>query len=241
MTPFIKSTIKWMFEAGIDPTEMQWFDVSGTLDKSTIDQNWLIDYRPPFDKCQVVWQGKTSNHEIYEIIMTVVGSDPEEGIVLSVHKGAHGQMPMQMPLLVYVLDDGAIKYGPVDERAIIKQKDADMVLGFVGNWYRLLSEKCSSYKPVVRNTFTNRRKVAHKKMPIYDWTTVVIEPTKNKTESRGGTHASPRLHDRRGHLRRLRSGKNVWVKPCKVGDASKGTIFHDYTFQTKELDDRRVE
>jgi hypothetical protein len=95
----------------------------------------------------------------------------------------------------------------------------------------VLSEKCPSYKPIMRDTFTNRRKVAQKKMPLYDWTTVVIEPTKNKSESKGGTHASPRLHDRRGHLRRLRSGKNVWVKPCKVGDASKGTIFHDYTFK----------
>lgn len=36
------------------------------------------------------------------------------------------------------------------------------------------------------------------------------------------------LHDRRGHLRKLASGKTVWIKQCKVGKASLGTVFHDY-------------
>ena len=53
-----------------------------------------------------------------------------------------------------------------------------------------------------------------------------------KCEHKGGTHASPRLHDRRGHSRRLPDGRIVWVRPCKVGDASRGVVFHDY--QVKE-------
>jgi len=231
MTPFIRSTMRWMVESGIDPTEMQWFDISGTLDQSTIDQNWLHEYRPPFEKCMVVWQGRSANHEVYEFLMTVVGTDPEEGIVLSVYKGAHGRMPQKMPLLVYVLDEGLIRYGPVEEGDSIPEKDAQMVLAMVGNWYRLLSQRCESYKPVVRDTFTNRRKIAQGKVPSYDWTTVYIEPSKPRSESKGGTHASPRQHDRRGHLRRLRSGKNVWVKPCKVGDPSKGVVWHDYAIR----------
>ena len=231
MTPFIRSTMRWMFESGIDPTEMQWFDISGTLDQSTIDQNWLHEYRPPFEKCMVVWQGRSANHEVYEFLMTVVGTDPEEGIVLSVHKGAHGQMPQKMPVLVYVLDEGLIRYGPVEEGDSIPEKDAQMVLAMVGNWYRLLSQRCESYKPVARDTFTNRRKIAQGKVPSYDWTTVYIEPSKPRSESRGGTHASPRQHDRRGHLRRLRSGRNVWVRPCKVGDPTKGVVWHDYAIR----------
>lgn len=231
MTPFIRSTMRWMVEAGIDPTEMQWFDISGTLDQSTVDQNWLHEYRPPFEKCMVVWQGKSKTHQVYEFLMTVVGTDPEEGIVLSVHKGPHGQMPTKLPLIVYALDDGMIRYGPVDEGDTIEEKDAQMVLGVIGNWYRLLSQRCPSYKPTMRDTFTNRRKIAQGKAPSYDWKTVYIEPSKPQSESKGGTHASPRQHDRRGHLRRLRSGKNVWVKPCKVGDPSKGVVWHDYAIK----------
>ena len=204
MTPFIRSTMRWMVESGIDPTEMQWFDISGTLDQSTIDQNWLHEYRPPFEKCMVVWQGKSKTHQVYEFLMTVVGADPE---------------------------DGMIRYGPVDEGDTIEEKDAQMVLGVVGNWYRLLSQRCPSYKPTMRDTFTNRRKIAQRKAPTYDWKTVYIEPSKSRSESKVGTHASPRLHDRRGHLRRLRSGRNVWVKACKVGDAAKGAVWHDYAIR----------
>jgi hypothetical protein len=45
MTPLIRSTIKWMSESEFDITDTQWFDVSGTLDQSTVDQNWLQEYR----------------------------------------------------------------------------------------------------------------------------------------------------------------------------------------------------
>ena len=231
MTPFIQSTMRWMVQADIDPTEMQWFDISGTLDQTTVDQNWLQEYRPPFEKCMVVWQGHSKTHQTYEFMMTVVGTDPEEGIVLSVHKGPYGQMPRKLPLMVYVLDDGFIRYGPVDENETVSEADANVILAVVGKWYQLLSQGCSAYKPQVRQTFTNRRKMSEGKTPTYDWTTVYIDSLKQSSESKGGTHASPRLHDRRGHLRRLRNGKNVWVKACKVGDASKGTVWHDYAIK----------
>jgi hypothetical protein len=63
---------------------------------------------------------------------------------------------------------------------------------------------------------------------MYEWKTVILKPAKPRSESLGGTHASPRLHERRGHLRRMRSGKEVWVKPHKVGNVKLGVIFHDY-------------
>ena len=57
---------------------------------------------------------------------------------------------------------------------------------------------------------------------MFDWHTVTIAPTAAKSGHKGGTHASPRLHDRRGHWRTIKaSGKRVWVRHCKVGDAAK--------------------
>ena len=41
-------------------------------------------------------------------------------------------------------------------------------------------------------------------------------------------------HDRRGHWRKHPSGKIIWVKPCKVGDATKGVIFKDYKIGGEE-------
>lgn len=228
MTPFIQSTMRWMVQADLDPTEMQWFDISGTLDQTSVDQNWLHKYRPPFEKCMVVWQGTSKTGQTYEFMMIVAGTDPEEGITLSVHKGPLGQMKRRLPLMVYVLDNGMVRYGPVDENEVVSEVDANTILAVVGKWYQLLAQGCSAYKPNVRQTFTNRRKISEGKTPTYDWTTVYIKSPAQRSESQGGTHASPRLHDRRGHLRRLKNGKNVWVKACKVGDAIKGAVWHDY-------------
>lgn len=43
-----------------------------------------------------------------------------------------------------------------------------------------------------------------------------------------GTHASPRFHYRRGHIRRLASGRNTWVRMCAVGKAANGIVLKDY-------------
>jgi hypothetical protein len=131
-------------------------------------------------------------------------------------------------LLVYALDEGQIKYGPAEAGDTIDQKEAEMILGFVSAWYGSMAQRSTAYVPTVAKTFTNQRKIAQGKTPSYDWHTVVIEAVQPKGKPQGGTHASPRLHDRRGHLRRLRSGKNVWVKPCKVGDPTKGIVWKDY-------------
>jgi hypothetical protein len=42
-----------------------------------------------------------------------------------------------------------------------------------------------------------------------------------------GTHASPRLHWRRGHIRHL-SDRTTWVRPTLVGGDEGGTVLHDY-------------
>lgn len=130
--------------------------------------------------------------------------------------------------MVYAIDDGQIRYGAANEDEAVEKTEAEMILGFLSSWYESMSQRTNAYVPSVVQTFTNKRKIAQGKLPTYDWTTVVVVATPPKSDPQGGTHASPRLHDRRGHLRRLRSGKNVWVKPHKVGDSTLGTIFHDY-------------
>lgn len=232
MTPLIRSMVHSVVETGQDPTELHWFDATGCLDdREEVQQDPLHTMRPPFEKCMVCWEGKTTNHVRMEMHMVTVGTNPEEGIVLSVWMAPHGSKPVALPLIVYVVDGGLVRYGPVDESEPIDERRAQMVLGFMSAWLRSMSRRAESYVPSVKSTFTNRRKIEQGKPPTYDWRTVVIEPVQAKQEHQGGTHASPRLHDRRGHLRRLRSGKNVWIKACKVGDASRGVVFHDYRLE----------
>lgn len=68
--------------------------------------------------------------------------------------------------------------------------------------------------------------------PIYSHKTLVIAPKVTPSgERKGGTHASPRVHLRRGHYRR-RGGKTIWVKPTTVGDKSRGMVTKDYVVET---------
>lgn len=56
-----------------------------------------------------------------------------------------------------------------------------------------------------------------------------IDPAKAaKSLPQGGTHASPRLHMRRGHWRTLASGKKVFVRESIVGDPDRGVVEKDY-------------
>ncbi len=89
-----------------------------------------------------------------------------------------------------------------------------------------IKSKAVAYKPVANPK--NAARAAKGKKPLFDWTTVEIKSVSYKNTPLGGTHASPRQHDRRGHFRMYKSGKRVWVAQTKVGKASNGVIFHDY-------------
>lgn len=231
-TPAIREAMSLFtsIDSPADPTELQWFDISHCVtdktDAGTVSQ--LMAYRPPFNKSIIVWRGKTASHEVYDVILIVGGDDPEEGVVVTAWKGPYGKRPRTIPSMVYVVDGDVVRYGAVNEDDPLEEADAKFMLAMVGAWYRSLSQGTQACNPYVKQTFTNRRKIASGKTPTYDWRTVVIGAKKAKSESKGGTHASPREHDRRGHLRRLRTGKNVWVSPCKVGSAALGAVFHDY-------------
>ena len=224
--------MKLMADAGIDIVDIKWFDLSGGFtDQQRADLDPVMTHRPPFDKCFVVWKGKTKTHASYEVLMLVAGNDPEDGITVSMWKGPTGTRLRPIPAMFYFIEGDQIRYGAVNDDEPVDKELAELMLAQVGVWYGLMDRRIEAYIPTVRDTFTNRRKMQQGKAPTYDWTTVYIEPAKPRSDSKGGTHASPRLHDRRGHLRRLTTGKNVWVKACKVGDASKGAIFHDYKIE----------
>ena len=231
-TQLVRDSMKLMADAGVDIVDIKWFDLSGGFtDQQRADLDPVMTHRPPFDRCFVVWKGKTKTHASYEVLMLVAGNEPEDGITVSMWKGPTGTRLRPIPAMFYFIEGDQIRYGAVNDDEPVDKELAELMLAQVGVWYGLMDRRIEAYVPTVRDTFTNRRKMQQGKAPTYDWTTVYIEPAKPRSDSKGGTHASPRLHDRRGHLRRLTTGKNVWVKACKVGDASKGAIFHDYKIE----------
>jgi hypothetical protein len=79
----------------------------------------------------------------------------------------------------------------------------------------------------------NAKRVRKKKLPLYEWKTIVIDPSEVK---RVRDEAAPhrirekcREHEVRGHWAvRKRTGRRYWVRAHKRGDPSKGSVFHDY-------------
>lgn len=95
-------------------------------------------------------------------------------------------------------------------------------------------------KVVVDNRLSGTRaKISKnaKHKSFYEIHRIVVDPNKVTTvsEYKGGTHASPRWHERRGYWRHMKkSGKVVWVQACEVGKKSNGMVYKDYEIKIGE-------
>jgi hypothetical protein len=224
MTPLIKEMVKLVSVADFDPTQMQWFDVTA-LFKNNVDWNPKKHLLHPAPYKNMMLCGKTEQGDFMLSVLT----EPTATIVTGWIIKPTGYKVLGS--FLFAEDNGEPKVGEVDKP--IDPKDQRMMVGIVAKFYASLDMKVEAYVPTVKDTFTNRRKIAEGKLPTYDWNTVVIEPSKPKQEHQGGTHASPRRHQARGHWRTYKSGKRGWVKECWRGDASKGAVFKDYELKEK--------
>ena len=66
------------------------------------------------------------------------------------------------------------------------------------------------------------------KKPLFSFWTLHLNGRSEHGQPKGGTHASPRLHLRCGHIRRYLSGKAVFIQPCIVGNKAAGMVHKDY-------------
>lgn len=74
-----------------------------------------------------------------------------------------------------------------------------------------------------------KKRLKKGKLPLFEYKTLHVRPRNTDGKSKGtGTHASPRLHLRRGHIRRYKDGKKIWVQPCMVGNKKLGVVHKDY-------------
>lgn len=216
MTPLIQRAVKLAPE----PETAMWFDV-GQLERAS-DQQVPIDtlLRLPFARVGIA--GLDQERKPFSIWLT----QGEKSVVVA---GCTLEPPhLLFKPFVYLNTDEGLKY---------YQKDKEVKRETIMPYFRIvvavlirLEQASASYRATAKDTFINRKRQAKGNSAMtFDWTLVEIKPVVLKGEGQGGTHASPRLHDRRGHWRTYKAtGKKVWVKDCKVGDASKGMVFKDY-------------
>ena len=78
----------------------------------------------------------------------------------------------------------------------------------------------------------NSKRTKKGKLPFFEYKTLHVNTTRvenQNTISAGANRSSPRVHLRRGHIRRLSTGKTTWIQPCLVGDRDSGVIEKDYS------------
>ena len=131
-----------------------------------------------------------------------------------------------LPTNMTMIDD-AIKDGVADQVFDTAYASAFTLLEF------LEALTCKNVKQSIHQEArkNNDKWVRLGKLPMYETKVLTIDTTeKEYIGSSGGSgrsHASPRQHLRRGHIRKLESG-NIWVNSCVVGSAENGRLDKSY-------------
>ena len=217
MTPLICEMVKVCPDAEL----FHWFDASQIAPDQRINLDVVNDTPLPYSRCAIAGVDGAAKWLIIlgqeENVVAYAGWTLESG-----HYEKH-------PSFTYTRTDAGLQLHTLKDDPKLDSEIARGLIATVGAWLQALAPGQSAYKPEPRKSLINSKRRAKGLGPVlFDWHTVTIEPTAPKSKSRGGTHATPRLHDRRGHWRTYPSGKRGWVRDCKVGDASKGAVFKDY-------------
>lgn len=228
MTPRIRHFVSRIPE----PETFHWFDL-GQMPRDPVDLG--IDARLerlithlPFPRCALVFvdaDGRSTMLALYEGATSVTVA----GIV-----DAGGSQYVAIEALAYVVSEDGIRV--VERHGAIHARDRHLqsmaILAVLQGFLRKLDASGNTcWQPSPRGGFLNARRAAKGKPPAaWIWRTVHIEPGIDQ-DAEGpaqGTGRRLRAHDRRGHWRRLGPDRVVWVRSCRVGDASLGVCLHDY-------------
>jgi len=218
MTPLIRSVVNLL----PDSCECVWFDM-GEIKGEPFDCATMPLFRLPFHRTAICGY----DSEGYKCVLLA-----EQVHDLMIAVGAwclKDKEYAKMPMMGVVFEEShkGCSIGSLDENS---KFDARMAATFVGALFEFMGRlEPVGYRPTKKKSHLNKvREKKGKPALLYDWHTVQVTYPQVKREHQGGTHASPRRHQRRGHWRRHPNGSRIWVKDCWVGDASRGTIFKDY-------------
>jgi len=130
--------------------------------------------------------------------------------------------PAYLKAVKQTLED-AQKHGMEIFRVMLRRVISMCVIGSSNVWVFKCTEDST-------RKFINSKRKAKGEKPFFEWTTVTVKPHA-PSENKGGTHASPKPHQRRGHVRRKKDGTFVAVKSSFINKhkiPDEGFIFHDY-------------
>lgn len=228
MTPLISRMVKLT----PDPELAHWFDMGDTSQRPPGHVPDADMFRLPYPVCCIV--GTQRNGTSFALRLHT--SDTAESMsVTGFVVGAHDEWQSAIEPVLITLTAEGLQISLPDGSHPTDASEYRSLLQHIEDFLLSLQREQVAYLPKAKPSLINSKRAAKGKGPVlFDWHTEAITPAQPlKQPHQGGTHASPRAHDRRGHWRTYPSGKRVWVRNCKVGDASKGVVFKDYEVTRK--------
>ena len=90
-------------------------------------------------------------------------------------------------------------------------------------------------KQVAPNEKLNKKRNKSGKQPFFSYHVLMLDgQSSNESDKQGKTHAGPRVHLRRGHIRRL-PGRQVWVNSSVVGNKALGMVGKSYAVPKRQI------
>lgn len=217
VTPLIAHLARILPHPGDDT---HWFDLGRPTPTRVVQFSDRLMHLP-YQRCVLCAQDADGN----QVGMLTVAGDDHRSVTMSGILTGHGVTSIIEPWALIETEGGYLPYRAGNTPAVQRE----LCMGLLSILTEAGSQPITGYIGTADRGYTSAKRIKAGKAPLrYTWRTVTIEPPNPAGAPQGGTHASPRAHDRRGHWRLHPSGKQVWVKACRVGNAALGSVFKDY-------------
>ena len=157
MTPLVREMVKMVSVADLDPTQMQWFDVTGAIKEYIgYDEKKYLLHPAPYKNMMLC--GKTAQGDF----MLSVLAEPAATIVTGWIIKPTGYKTLGS--FLFAEDNGEPKTGEVDKP--IDPQDQSMMCAIVAMFYASLDMPVEAYIPTPHKANVSRAKRGLK--PLYD-------------------------------------------------------------------------
>ncbi len=165
---------------------------------------------------------------VFGVLLYDSGSEGIVGEIFMQIEGVYG--PLGISILTF--NENRVQLRPCEEiPKEIAKNFISLSRPMLGGIFQLINVMNCSNVILVDNVPSRfkQQRISKKKTPLFEYKTLHIHQnrTVNKHDG-GGTHASPRVHLRRGHIRKLPTGDTTWVQSCVVGNKEHGIVHKDY-------------
>jgi len=106
-------------------------------------------------------------------------------------------------------------------------KALDQHVNIVCRFLEVLNASNVTTQEIAASKQLAKARMRRRKLPLYTYKVLVLKTSTARFLGGAGHHDSPRIHLRRGHLKKRKSGI-FWWQPHAVGDRKRGIVVKDY-------------